>query len=68
MANQWTDNRKIVPLRTVYFEELEGGFINQLEGEPFCAFPDKGQVAYFDTVEEARKYISDLNDKLPLVK
>ena len=68
MANQWTDNRKIVPLRTVYFEELEGGFVHQCEGEPFCAFTGKGQTAYFDTVEEARKFISDLNDELPLVK
>ena len=48
----------IVPKRTVFSESRENGFINQLEGENYLAVRyDPDGDAYFDTLEEARRYI-----------
>ena len=53
----------IIPKKTVHFEESENGFINQLQGENYWAVRNDGRDAYFDTLEEARRYM-----EMPLEK
>ena len=47
----------IIPKKTVFFEELTNGFINQLQGENYWAVRHDGRDAYFDTLEEARRFV-----------